>query len=269
MTIPALWAWVQAHALAAWPVLTAILILGFRTRTPAEWVALGERSPRAQGFIRFLRGAGFDPAKALAGAVQFVTGRAPPSIMALVATATPEPAALAQQLYEAYGDRVGWHSVTGAQMPAWGDLPEHIRDAWGASAGAAIEAMTWSPAAEAPAEIARPTTAPPRPSGQSGSATVGALVVLAALALAVCAMLQGCGPAREAALRVTPGAPQPVGCVEGSQRCAPAPQICSASGRWWPVLPPTPDGRPRVCTGECRVEDGVAYCAPERPVVMP
>lgn len=194
MTIQTLWAWVQAHALAVWPLLSAVLILVFRTRTPAEWVALGERSPRLQGLIRFLRGAGFDPSKTLAGLVQLITGRAPPSIQAMVATATPEPPDLARQLYEAYGDRVGWRSVTGAQMPAWGDLPERIRDAWGASAAAAIDAMTWVPASSVPAPVARPSRAPSGRSGEAGRATAATLVLLALVGLAVPAAVVCCGP---------------------------------------------------------------------------
>lgn len=226
MTTQTLWAWVQAHALAVWPAFTAILILVFRTRTPAEWVALGERSPRVQGFIRFLRGAGFDPSKTLAGLVQLITGRAPPSIQAMVATATPEPPDLARQLYEAYGDRVGWRSVTGAQMPAWGDLPERIRNAWGASAAAAIDAMTWVPASSVPVPVARTSRASSAPSGQSGRADVGALVVLAAVGLV----------GVTACPRVTrdPTVPAPpAGCVAGETICHEgAPWRCGPGGQW-------------------------------------
>lgn len=256
MTIQTLWAWVQAHALAVWPAFTAILILVFRTRTPAEWVALGERSPRVQGFIRFLRGAGFDPSKTLAGLVQLITGRAPPSIQAMVATATPEPPDLARQLYEAYGDRVGWRSVTGAQMPAWGDLPERIRNAWGASAAAAIDAMTWVPASSVPVPVARTSRASSAPSGQSGRADVGALVVLAAAGLVASV---ACRPVREAILDTQ--SPR-VACVGGSHRCnASAPEVCSAAGRWWPAMPPRDDGSPRQCAGGCVVSEGIAHCA--------
>lgn len=70
----------------------------------------------------------------------------------------------------------------------------------------------------------RPTMVPPL-SGQSGSATVGALVVLAALALVACAVLQGC-----------PRLPPVSGCEPGTQRCeGDRPEVCSATGRWHPV----------------------------------
>lgn len=262
MTTQTLWAWVQAHALAVWPAFTAILILVFRTRTPAEWVALGERSPRVQGFIRFLRGAGFDPSKTLAGLVQLITGRAPPSIQAMVATATPEPPDLARQLYEAYGDRVGWRSVTGAQMPAWGDLPERIRNAWGASAAAAIDAMTWVPASSVPVPVARTSRASSAPSGQSGRATVATLVLLAlvgALGLAACPR------AREAVLDTQ--SPR-VACAADTQRCHDgAPEVCSRAGRWWPAMPPHDDGTRRRCADVCEVSAaGIAHCASSQVV---
>lgn len=69
--------WITTHAPALWPVLSALLLVVLRTRTPEEWVALGERSPRAQGVIRLLRAVGLDPAKALSAIAQIVTGRAP------------------------------------------------------------------------------------------------------------------------------------------------------------------------------------------------
>ena len=60
-----------------WPISSAILVLLLRAHTPEEWVALGERSPRAQGAIRLLRALGVDPVKALAAIRQIVSGRAP------------------------------------------------------------------------------------------------------------------------------------------------------------------------------------------------
>lgn len=53
--------WLSSHWTAAWPVVSAVLILVLRSRTPAEWVALGERSPRWQGVVRLLRAVGLDP----------------------------------------------------------------------------------------------------------------------------------------------------------------------------------------------------------------
>lgn len=67
-----------------WPVVSGVLVLVMRARTPREWVELGERNPRLQGLVRFLRGAGLDPIKAVAGLRQFITGRAPERVVAWV-----------------------------------------------------------------------------------------------------------------------------------------------------------------------------------------
>lgn len=76
MTLASVALWLKAHALLAWPMVSALLILAFRSRTPLEWVRLGETKPRAQGLLRFLRGVGLDPVKALEGLSQMLTGRA-------------------------------------------------------------------------------------------------------------------------------------------------------------------------------------------------
>lgn len=71
MTLADLW-----HALvSAWPVLSAVLIVVVRTRTPEQWVALGEHSPRLQGAVRLLRALGLDPVRALDALAVIVTGR--------------------------------------------------------------------------------------------------------------------------------------------------------------------------------------------------
>lgn len=74
-----------------WPVCSGVLVLVLRSRTPREWVELGERWPRVQGFVRFLRGAGLDPVKAVAGLRQFVTGRVPPGVVEWVEYVGPGP----------------------------------------------------------------------------------------------------------------------------------------------------------------------------------
>src|SRR4029077_11966531 len=71
--------WLVAHAALAWLLLSPALLALLRTRTPAQWVALGERLPRAQGAIKLLRAAGVDPAAAVAGAQQLLTGQVPRS----------------------------------------------------------------------------------------------------------------------------------------------------------------------------------------------
>ena len=98
--------------------------------------------------------------------------------------------------------------------------------------------------------------------GQRGHVRGGLLALLAVVALAVLgATAQGCGPAREAVMRVAPGVPEAVGCAAGTQRCnGQLPEVCSSSGRWWPSLPVRPDGSQRECVS-CVVEDGVAGCA--------
>lgn len=66
-----------------WPAASAILILLLRSRTPEQWVALGEKRPRVQGAIRLLRALGVDPVKAVAALQQIVTGRAPARALAV------------------------------------------------------------------------------------------------------------------------------------------------------------------------------------------
>lgn len=70
-------AFVAAHpAAAAW--LGATLVAIYRSRTPAQWIALGESNPRIQGAIKAARGFGVDPAKLLEGGAQVFTGRVAP-----------------------------------------------------------------------------------------------------------------------------------------------------------------------------------------------
>lgn len=77
MTSAQLLSWLSDHAASLWPILSALLLVALRSRTPEQWVALGETSPRWQGVIRLLRAVGLDPAKALSALGQIVTGRAP------------------------------------------------------------------------------------------------------------------------------------------------------------------------------------------------
>ena len=103
--------------------------------------------------------------------------------------------------------------------------------------------------------LRRRPAAPSGRSGEAGRATVGALVVLAAVGLVASV---ACRPVREAVLDTQ--CPR-VACVGGSQRCAAgAPEVCSAAGRWWASLPRSPSGEPRRCADVCEVVDGVAGC---------
>jgi len=75
--------------------------------------------------------------------------------------------------------------------------------------------------------------------------------------------LTGCPIVRDAAMRVAPGVPDPVGCVAGVQRCVDGvPVVCSATRREWPALPRSASGEQRTCApGVCVVNDGgVAHC---------
>jgi hypothetical protein len=168
-------------------------------------------------------------------------------------------------------------AITVAARVAWGLLrPVVLRRAPGAVPlveGAALRvaallpdllgAILRRPARVIVVDSPRPTTAPPAPSGQSGSAVVGALVIAAALGLAAPA---ACRPARDAI--VDTQSPR-VDCRAGSQRCHNnAPEVCSAMGRWWAALPVAPDGTPRVCADVCEVRaDGVAHCASSTVVI--
>lgn len=109
---------------------------------------------------------------------------------------------------------------------------------------------------------------PPRagaPSGRSGEAGRASAPALALAAFAgllglvfVGLALQGCPRAREAVLDTQ--SPR-VACAPTSQRCHDgAPEVCSATGRWWPAMPVAPDGSPRRCAVACEVVGGIARC---------
>lgn len=98
MTSQQILAWLSSHAAEVWPVVSAVLLVVLRSRTPEQWVALGETSPRWQGVIRLLRAVGLDPAKALSALGQIVTGRAPAKAQQIAAqvervTQAPPPPA--------------------------------------------------------------------------------------------------------------------------------------------------------------------------------
>lgn len=96
MTSSQILSWLSDHAAALWPVVSALLLVALRSRTPEQWVALGETSPRWQGAIRLLRAVGLDPAKAFSAIGQIVTGRAPAKAVQIAdtvqrATQAPPP----------------------------------------------------------------------------------------------------------------------------------------------------------------------------------
>ena len=103
---------------------------------------------------------------------------------------------------------------------------------------------------------------PPRagaPSGRSGEAGRATVATVVLLALVGALGLAACPRAREAVLDTQ--SPR-VACAPTSQRCHDgAPEVCSATGRWWPAMPPQDDGTPRRCADSCIVTEGVAHCA--------
>lgn len=98
--------------------------------------------------------------------------------------------------------------------------------------------------------VGRPTTTPPPPSGQSGSVTLGPLLVLCVVAVIVYgALLTGCPSWQR------PACPTP-----GSYRCAAdLPEYCAPTKQWTPA-----GDEPCARTGRtCALApDGVAWCAP-------
>jgi len=58
------------------------------------------------------------------------------------AVAELDMSAIAELLYEAYGDAACWKNYQGKSMPRWGDLPENIRTYWTASADKARTIFT-------------------------------------------------------------------------------------------------------------------------------
>jgi hypothetical protein len=68
---------VELWTVFIWPVLTGLLNIILRARTPEQWVVLGESHPRIAGCIRFLRAVGLDPAKAVSGLIEITTGKRP------------------------------------------------------------------------------------------------------------------------------------------------------------------------------------------------
>lgn len=65
---------VSLWAVFIWPAISGILNIILRTRTPEEWVAMNDRSPRRAAFTRLLRATGLDPVKMVSSIGEFVSG---------------------------------------------------------------------------------------------------------------------------------------------------------------------------------------------------
>ena len=145
-----------------------------------------------------------------------------------VAALGPDVARSALQLYRA---------ITGRPVPSM-DLD--ARDAELAALRARVVAL----AAD------RTTTAPPPPSGQRGSVTLGPLLVLAVVTVIVYgALLCGCPSWQR------PACPTP-----GAYRCAgDLPEYCAPSRQWTTAGDEPCSRQGRACA---IAPDGVAWCAP-------
>lgn len=107
MTSSQLLDWLSSHWTAAWPIVSAVLILVLRSRSPEQWVALGETYPRVQGVVRLLRAVGLDPAKAVSALVQVVSGRAPERPLPAITPPTPSKVTSVDHRGERGAVRVG------------------------------------------------------------------------------------------------------------------------------------------------------------------
>lgn len=71
-------AWLEAHPVLAWLLITGALNTIFRTRTAAEWERFKRQWPRLAAVIQLLRSAGLDPNKLRAWLVTLATRQLPP-----------------------------------------------------------------------------------------------------------------------------------------------------------------------------------------------
>lgn len=62
------------HVAIAWPIVSAVLNVILRTRTPEEWVERCEKQPRLAAFTRLVRSIGLDPVKMVRALGELVAG---------------------------------------------------------------------------------------------------------------------------------------------------------------------------------------------------
>ena len=90
-----------AHpGIVAWVVATVVAI--YRSRTPAQWLALGERTPRVQGLLKAARALGIDPARAVEALAQVVTGKRVPDPRELVIASQAQRIADLERALDSY-----------------------------------------------------------------------------------------------------------------------------------------------------------------------
>lgn len=62
------------HVAIAWPIVSAVLNVLLRTRTPEEWIERCEKYPRFAAFTRLVRSVGLDPVKMVKAIGELVAG---------------------------------------------------------------------------------------------------------------------------------------------------------------------------------------------------
>ncbi len=74
--------WMREHhefmSLIAWPLMTALVTLIFKPRTPEQYEALAQHWPRLARALILIAALGFDPIKATKAARQLVDGKPDP-----------------------------------------------------------------------------------------------------------------------------------------------------------------------------------------------
>ena len=188
--------WIRANwSLIAW-LITGLVVVVLRARTPAQWVALGEKKPRTQGAIRMLRGLGLDPAKVLDGLMQLLTGRVRPAVAAQLSAS----------------QRAGLERARNALLAvAAVDQSDEDR-----AALSRINELLAGDAKQAPT-----SSDPPSSPGFVERSVIMVIGGIAALFVGVM-LLSGCP------------LPAPDGCTPFATRCGPSgiPQTCSGTQRW-------------------------------------
>ena len=59
----------------AWPIVSAVLNVILRTRTPEQWVERCEKYPRFAALTRLVRSVGLDPVKMVQALGELVAGK--------------------------------------------------------------------------------------------------------------------------------------------------------------------------------------------------
>lgn len=63
------------HVAIAWPIVSAVLNVILRTRTPEQWVERCEKYPRFAALTRLVRSVGLDPVKMVKAIGELVAGK--------------------------------------------------------------------------------------------------------------------------------------------------------------------------------------------------